>query len=245
MAVRWLGHATTLLEIDGVRLLTDPVLGRRVGHLVRVGRPLGPESVGAVDCVLLSHLHLDHVDLPSLRALGEGLPIVAPRGSGGWLRRAGLSQVQELGVDDETSVGGVKVIATEARHDRRRRPLGPAADPIGFVVRGSRAAYFAGDTDLFAGMARLRGSIDLALLPVWGWGPGVGVGHLDPERAARAAALISPEVAIPIHWGTFVVGRSRRPADLAWPARRFMVLAGQYAPGVRVSVLEPGERTVL
>jgi L-ascorbate metabolism protein UlaG (beta-lactamase superfamily) len=91
-------------------------------------------------------------------------------------------------------------------------------------------------------LAALRGEVDAALLPVWGWGSTLGPGHLDPERAARAAAMIAPQVAIPIHWGTFALGRpARRPADPGWPARRFAELAGEYAPTVQVSVLAPGE----
>jgi L-ascorbate metabolism protein UlaG (beta-lactamase superfamily) len=106
--------------------------------------------------------------------------------------------------------------------------------------------YFAGDTDLFPGMAKLRKRVDVALLPVWGWGRGVGPGHLDPDRAARAAAIISPEIAIPIHWGTFAISRpARRPADPGWPPRRFATLVGELAPAVQVRVLEPGERTEL
>ena len=78
MRVRWLGHAAVLLEVDSVRVLTDPVLGQRIGPLVRIARPAGPSNVGRVDRVLLSHLHYDHADLPSLRALGSTAPIVAP-----------------------------------------------------------------------------------------------------------------------------------------------------------------------
>jgi L-ascorbate metabolism protein UlaG (beta-lactamase superfamily) len=245
-AVTWLGHATVLLELDGVRLLTDPVLGKRVGPLVRIARPLGVRSVEPVDAVLLSHLHADHVDLPSLRRLPHGLPVFAPRGAGLWLRRAGLPDVHELAAGESLKVGPVRVMATPARHDGHRPPFGPSAKPLGFVVTGSRSAYFAGDTDLFEAMAQLHGLIDLALLPVWGWGPTLGPGHLDPERAARAAAIIAPAVAIPIHWGTFALGRpARRPSDPWWPPRRFQALARAYAPEVEVRVLAPGEQTAL
>ena len=103
--------------------------------------------------------------------------------------------------------------------------------------------YFPGDTDLDPAMADLRGSIDLALVPIWGWGRSVGAGHLDPARAAVAIALIAPAVAIPIHWGTFrlrlFAGRSR---DLQRPVIEFAELAKRHAPGVEVRVLAPGER---
>jgi L-ascorbate metabolism protein UlaG (beta-lactamase superfamily) len=147
---------------------------------------------------------------------------------------------------DEVALGAARVLATPAMHPGDRRPRGPTADPVGYVVRGSRSAYFAGDTDLFDAMADLRGSIDVALLPVWGWGPSLGPGHLDPERAARAAAIIAPELAIPIHWGTFARGRpARRPADPEWPARRFAELVATEAPDVQVRLLAPGESLTL
>jgi L-ascorbate metabolism protein UlaG (beta-lactamase superfamily) len=100
--------------------------------------------------------------------------------------------------------------------------------------------YFAGDTDLFDGMAELRGKVDVALLPVWGWGPSVGEGHLDPERAAAAVAMIEPRIAIPIHWGTFALPWARG-GDRDRPAREFAELAAELAPGVEVPLLQPGE----
>ena len=242
----WLGHATVLLELDGVRLLTDPVLRNRIGPLVRI-QSSGPiDALGPVDCVLLSHLHADHADLPSLRRVAGLVPLLAPHPAGKWLAHHGLRGVQELRPGSEASIAGLTVTATEATHDRRRRPLGPAADPIGYVVRGSRSIYFAGDTDLFKAMAELRGSITVALLPVWGWGARLGPGHLDPQRAATAASLIDPAVAIPIHWGTFALGRpARRPADPQRPAREFTRFMQEFAPAVEVRVLAPGERTEL
>jgi L-ascorbate metabolism protein UlaG (beta-lactamase superfamily) len=117
---------------------------------------------------------------------------------------------------------------------------------VGFVVRGSESAYFAGDTDIFDGMEALKGTIDVALLPVWGWGPTLGPGHLDPAGAARAAALIGPRVAIPIHWGTFALpGRLGGRAATDEPAREFAELAKKEAPRVEVRVLRPGERTTV
>ena len=245
-AITWLGHASVLIEMDGVRLVTDPVLSNRVGPLVRIVPGVGPGAIGVVDGVLISHLHADHTDVPTLRALRRAGPVIAPKGSRVWLTARGLPEVIELGAGEEMGLGGVRIIATPAKHDRRRRPLGPGADPVGYLVRGSSTVYFAGDTDLFLSMSELRGVVDVALLPVWGWGSGVGAGHLDPERAAAAAALIAPAVAIPIHWGTLALGRpARRLADPRRPAREFAAFAGRYAPSVDVRLLSPGNRVLL
>jgi len=242
----WLGHASVLVELDGVRILTDPVLRPRIGPLVRIAAPARPGDVGIVDCVLLSHLHADHADLRSLRAVRRSGPILAPRSARRWLMGRGLGPVTEAAVGVEVGVGPVTVMAVPAVHDGRRWPRGPAPTPIGFMIRGSRSVYFAGDTDLFDEMADLRGSVDVALIPIWGWGPGVGPGHLDPERAAAAVALIQPAVVIPIHWGTFALPRVvRRWAHPADPANEFARLVAQTSPGVEVRLLSPGEATEL
>ena len=241
-AVTWLGHATVLIELDGVRLLTDPVVRDRIGPLVRVARPIDEAGVRGLDGVLLSHLHADHTDLPSLRRIASDTCVLAPHPAGAWLRRKGLPTVRDMRAGETVNIGPVPLTATPATHDRRRRPFGPAADPIGYLVRGSRSVYFAGDTDLDQAMAELRGSVDVALVPIWGWGPTLGAGHLDPSRAATAVALIAPEVAVPIHWGTFALRWAvpRRP-DLQRPAAEFAALTKRYAPSVEVRVLAPGE----
>ncbi len=245
-SIVWLGHSTVLIELDGVRLITDPVLRNRIGPLVRVADPPDAGAARDVDAVLLSHLHADHADLPSLRRVSGQAPILAPTGATEWLRSRGFRDVRELAPGDEARVGDVRIAATPAVHEGRRWPRGPVADAIGFAVRGSRSAYFAGDTDLFDAMSELRGSIDVALLPVWGWGPTLGPGHLDPARAAAAAELIRPRVAIPIHWGTFALSwPARRPADPRRPAREFEAAVRRASPEVEVRVLSPGQRTEL
>lgn len=244
LAITWLGHATALIEMDGVRLLTDPVLRHRVGPLVRIAPE--PGAVGVVDAVLISHLHADHADLRTLRGLSSAGPIVAPYPGDAWLSAKGLENVVDLRVGEKLALQNLTVTATPATHDRRRRPFGPEADPIGYVIQGSRSVYFAGDTGLFLNMAELRGKVEVALLPIWGWGSSVGAGHLDPESAAAATALIAPSIAIPIHWGTFALIRPiRRSSDPERPAREFVTFARQYAPTVEIRTLAPGERTVL
>jgi L-ascorbate metabolism protein UlaG (beta-lactamase superfamily) len=157
-----------------------------------------------------------------------------------------VPDVREVREGDDERIGLLRVTATGALHDARRYPHGPSAQPIGFVVTGSQAVYFAGDTDIFAGMRDLNGTLDLALLPVWGWGSTLGPGHLDPARAAEAAALIEPRVAIPIHWGTFALPRPfRGNAASDRPAHEFQAQVKRRSPRVEVRLLRPGERTVV
>lgn len=228
-----------LLELGGVRLLTDPVLRRSVVHLRRHG-PL-PEPPRRLDAVLLSHLHHDPAHLPSLRLLDQRVRVLAPRGAGAWLRRAGFPEAEELAPGEAVEVAGVDVAAVPAVHDGRRRPVGGVrAKPIGFVVGGERRIYFAGDTDLFDEMAQLA-PIDAALLPVAGWGPKLGPGHLDPERAARAAALMRPRLALPIHWGTLSPRWTKLGSWFSDPPYAFAARVAELAAGVEVRVVSPGE----
>jgi L-ascorbate metabolism protein UlaG (beta-lactamase superfamily) len=239
--ITFVGHATVLLELGGVRLLTDPVLLPGFAHIRRHAAPPAADVTERIDAVLLSHLHLDHLHLASLRRFARDVRLVVPRGAGSFLKRQGFARAQELARGESLNVEGVEVVATPAVHDDHRWPLiRPRAAPIGYVVRGSRSVYFAGDTDLFEGMDGLEPNLDLALLPIWGWGPTLGPGHLTPERAARAAQLLRPRVAVPIHWGTFFP-RGRIVGDwLTAPPREFAKRTAEIAPEVSVCVVEPG-----
>ncbi|MDQ2631252.1 MAG: MBL fold metallo-hydrolase [Actinomycetota bacterium] len=245
--VTYLGHGTVLIEIDGARLLTDPVLRRRIGPLVRHGPAPGPEIVENLDAVLISHLHRDHADIGSLRRIGRGTPLLVPRGSRRFFERRGFAAVRELAPGETAGVGGLTVGAVDAAHEGGRRRFAKEAQPIGFLVDGGRRIYFAGDTDFFPGMEGLGPQLDLALLPVWGWGPNIGEGHLDPAGAARAAAEISPRLAVPIHWGTFYPFGLRRfrGGPLRLPGEEFAARVRELAPQVETRVLAPGESTSL
>jgi L-ascorbate metabolism protein UlaG (beta-lactamase superfamily) len=240
--VTWLGHATALIEIDGVRVLTDPILRNRVGPLRRHGPPPPSRLVDDLDFLLISHLHHDHADLPSLRRVRRDIRVLGSPGAARFLARHGFANVTELVPGERVAVGSLEVVGVKADHPSRRS-VERHSTAIGFLLEGSRSIYFAGDTDLFDEMSMLGPALDLALLPVWGWGPSVGRGHLDPERAARAAALISPRMAVPIHWGTlYPFGLSRlRPGPLRSPAERFAYWTRRLAPHVDVRVLAPGE----
>ena len=246
--VTYVGHATVLVELEGKRLLTDPVLRGGLGPLRRQGGNPPAEVIERIDAILVSHLHLDHSDRRSLRRLHGEIPVLCPPRTGKFLRRAGFASVTELAPGESETVAGLRIEATRADHAGRRHPLSRTnAEAIGFQLLGRRRIYFAGDTDLFDEMKSLGGDLDLALLPVWGWGTSVGAGHLDPERAAQAAALLNPRIAVPIHWGTFFpLGLARwRPEFLRDPPHRFARLVGELAPQVEVRVLGPGESTAL
>jgi L-ascorbate metabolism protein UlaG (beta-lactamase superfamily) len=245
VGISWLGHATVLIEMDGVRLLTDPVLAPWIGPLRRVTAPVDVAALGAIDAVLLSHLHGDHAHPPSLRRVASDVPVFTAPGAASWLRRRGVKDVRELALGDSAAIGPVVVTAVPAEHEGRRRPWGgPVSPAAGFLSSGASTVYFAGDTDLFDEMAQLAGRVDVALLPVAGWGPKLGPGHLNPERAAEAASVIGPRHAVPIHWGTLAMP-GRGPSDPAEPARAFERLTAARAPGVQVHVLAPGGHTTL
>jgi L-ascorbate metabolism protein UlaG (beta-lactamase superfamily) len=246
-SLTYIGHATTLLRIGPASVLTDPMLRSGIGPLRRQSAAPPPELPEVATAVLISHLHRDHLDLPSLRRLGAGTPVLIPRGAAEWARKADAEPVLEIGRGETVSIGDIEVTAVPAAHDGHRGRWGGEVEALGYVIRaGGRTVYFAGDTDLFAEMSDL-GAVDLALLPVWGWGASVGEGHLDPEKAARAVSLIRPRIAVPIHWGTFYPAglRRLRPEPLVRPPLEFARLARELAPGVEVRVLEPGSTTAL
>jgi L-ascorbate metabolism protein UlaG (beta-lactamase superfamily) len=197
----YFGHATVLLELDGVRVLTDPVLRGHVGPLVRRSPRPHAALLTDLDAILISHLHLDHYDPPSLRRLDRATPAVGPRGSARSLARLGFADARELSPGDETAVGGLRVVATAAVHEKGRHPLNRATDCIGFVVAGSLSAYIAGDTALFPEMEGLWPDLDVALLPIAGGGSRSRRRAHGALQAARALRSLRPRLAVPVHWG--------------------------------------------
>ena len=243
---RFLGHSTVLVEIDGIRILTDPLLVERLGPLRRVARARAALDGVQPDVVLISHGHYDHLHLPSLRLIGGEPRILAPAGLGTLLARHGYAATEVM-PGDRVRVAGITIETTSALHHGGRGPLGPTSTAVGFRIEGSSRVYFAGDTDLFPAMKHMAGSVEVALLPVWGWGPTLGPGHLDPRRAAEAVALIRPDLAIPIHWGTFYpLGLARLwPRPLEYPPVEFAAEVARIVPATEVRILTPGTWTAL
>lgn len=236
----WWGHSTVSISGDDVHLLTDPLLTQRVAHLTR-RRGEAPRHL-APDAVLVSHLHHDHLHLPSLRRLPRGSTVVVPVGAGGLVRRLPL-HVREVAPGDVVGVGSVAVRAVRAEHDGRRHPgsrwNGPA---LGYVVEGSVTTWFAGDTGPSPRLAADVGTVDVALVPVGGWGPvsrrSVDGQHLGPVEAAEVVARVNATLAIPIHYGTVWPRGLRADGHVAFegPGEVF----ARHCPAARVA--EVGER---
>ena len=246
--VTWLGHSTVVLDVDGTRLLTDPLLGRHAGLLRRRGEPPAREHWQNVDAVLLSHLHHDHADLRSLHLLPEGTPIVTAPPNITWLRRHGLTGIspaagQWIGVASSPTVA---VRLCPAVHRARPMPHRPNG-VTGHIIRSAAGAiWFAGDTSLYADMSRIPewagAPIDLALVPIGGWAPRLSEGHMGPTRGGRGVrAGGCPQrrtgaLGHPAH-----AGRPQPAARLDGPPR-FRVRLRPVPRGPRVPDAQPGDR---
>jgi L-ascorbate metabolism protein UlaG (beta-lactamase superfamily) len=247
-SVTFVGHATTCIEMDGETLVTDPLLRDRLWHLRRdvpcaAGDCLPIDELSAV---MLSHLHLDHTDMSSLRLIPSDVPVITPKGTGGYLRARLPHVIHSVERWESHRVGQVEVIAVPAAHTGPGSSLAPMSASVGYMIRGnSSTIYFAGDTALFDEMEELGKNfqIDLALLPVWGYGPNLRGDHMTPHDAADALTLLRPRMAVPIHWGTF------RPLGKMWsrlnyfsdPPYTFAGYAARLAPDTEVHILQPGE----
>ena len=245
--ITWWGHATCTVTDADVRVLTDPLFARRLAHLRRRRGAVPPPDAWQAEVALVSHLHADHLHVPSLARLAPGTHLLVPRGAPRQvpgLRRLTHLRVDEVAPGDERRIGDLLIRAVPALHDGRRLPVGPHRSPaLGYVVEGSARTYFAGDTGLFDDMAKEVGPVDVALLPVGGWGPYLGEGHLDAGRAARALAQLSPRSAVPVHYGTYwPIGMDVvRPHEFHAPGAEFVRWAAAFAPEVDVHRLEHGE----
>ncbi len=249
--VNYIGHATVLVDIGRIRVLTDPILRDRVFFLQRHGQNPAPQVLAErpPDIVLLSHLHYDHADLPSLRRLPPTTTVIAPKGSGKYLARWAGVEVHEVTEGDRVQVADVEITALPADHGQALSIPRPMEACLSYVMRNRLSVYFAGDTDLFEGMRDVGRDfdLDLALLPVWGYSYRVGAGHLTPLSAAQALNRLQPRVAVPIHWGSF---RFMGPHSVwKWvdylntPPHAFASHAARLAPQTEIRVLQPGEWT--
>jgi L-ascorbate metabolism protein UlaG (beta-lactamase superfamily) len=249
MRVTWLGHSTVVLDLDGARILTDPLLRPHAGLLRRIAPRPDPAAWSHPDVVLVSHLHHDHAELASLRMVGPAAVLSSPANAA-WMRGKSL-HASALSENWTAVAPGVDVRQVPAEHRHRPMPHRPN-DAHGHLVRGSgRLVWIAGDTGLYPEMADLAemagGPIDLALVPVWGWGPRLSPGHMTPEDAAVAVARAGARCAVPVHWGTL------HPPVVTWfakawlelPGERFAAAMAEHAPDAAAVVIDPGESFVV
>jgi L-ascorbate metabolism protein UlaG (beta-lactamase superfamily) len=253
VSVTWWGHATTTVALGGRRFVTDPVFSGRLAHLHRLGGPLPPVTAGEADVALVSHLHFDHLHVPSLRALSPGARIVAPRGTVRLLARTAPAlsrRVEEVAPGEAVAIDGVVVRAVPAAHDGRRSPLSRHGGPaLGFVMEavdeGLTRVWFAGDTGLFPGLDDLW-PVDVAIVPVGGWGPTLGPAHLDPAQAAEAVRRVGAKDAIAVHYGTFwptglrLISPRTFRQRFAEPGARFVAALGAVCPSSTAHRLSAG-----
>lgn len=248
ITVAWLGHATVLINFYGTWLLTDPALRSRVG--VRVaGATLGPRrlvqpaltvrELPPLDAVLLSHAHMDHCDLGTLRCLPRTTRVVVHRGNSDLVRR--FQQRDELAWGESVDVGDARVEAIEATHWGARRLTDQHRGYGGFLIqKQGRALVFAGDTAYTKAFTQLafRAEIVLALLPIGAYDPYI-FAHANPEQAWAMARDMNAHYVLPIHHSTFRL--SREP--VGEPVARLLAAAGDER--WRIAATEIGQTWVV
>ena len=251
MRITYVGHATLLIEAGTQRLLTDPNFDPKLGRILRrVSAPgIALDQVGALDAVLLTHAHADHLSLDSLAALPR-VPVIAPPSVASWLRGLRFAAAEGLAPGAHRELGGLRIVAAAARHagsrygyDRWR-----AATNMYLIDDGRYTIFFAGDTALTPDIHRAvveylapKGRrLDLALLPIghapW-WKPGFRRGHLTSADALELFHRLDARMFVPYHWGTF----NHVTSGAHDAIRRLRALVPGHARGADVRILEPGE----
>lgn len=250
----WIGHASFLVRLGGRNVLIDPVMASKVGPFRRHSPPgLLPRQLPAIDLLLVTHSHYDHLDTRTLRRLDRTIPVRVPLGLRGFFRRRGFRDVEELDWWQTTTLpadkddDGLRVTSVPARHWSSR--LGPIDINSslwgGFVVEGGgRCVYHAGDTGWFERFPEIGErfpELDVAMLPIGAYDPPwfMSAQHIDPEEAGRAFLQLGARRLVPMHWGAFQLSDER----LGEPPERLRAFFAEHAPehAEKVHILSVGE----
>ncbi|ULE35378.1 MBL fold metallo-hydrolase [Mycobacterium sp. IDR2000157661] len=249
----WFGHSSALIELDGYRVLADPVWSKRCSPSQTVGPerlheiPTPLEALSAVDAVVISHDHYDHLDIDTIVGLAktQRSPFIVPLGIGAHLRKWGIpeSRIVELDWYEDHTIGDLTLVCTPARHFSGRLFTRNTTLWASWAIKGPRhRAFFGGDTGYtksFAETGEEHGPFDLTLLPIGAYHPAWPDIHMNPEEAVRAhldVAEADSGLLVPIHWGTFRLA----PHPWAEPVERLLRAADP--AGVHVAVPKPGQR---
>jgi L-ascorbate metabolism protein UlaG (beta-lactamase superfamily) len=250
LGVTFIGHSSFLLQVHGRKLLVDPVFSKRLIVLRRQRRPgVLIDALPAIDIVLLTHAHMDHLDMASLRRViratrrltGQTPEAVVPRGVEDLVERLGFSRIHGLAWWEQIEVQGLKITMTPCKHWGARMFRDTHREYGGYVIAwGSHAIYHSGDTAYFDGFAeigrRLRHQI--ALLPIGAYFPdSYRAVHTNPEEAVRGFIELGAERMVPMHYGTFRLGRE--PMDE--PVKRLIAEGERLGIKGRINVLGEGE----
>jgi L-ascorbate metabolism protein UlaG (beta-lactamase superfamily) len=248
LRVTWLGHSSTIIEIDGTRILTDPVWGKRASPLEWAGPsrwyapPVPIDQLPPIDAVVISHDHYDHLDLPTIRMLSRGkATFIVPLGLGAHLASWGVPEhrIVELDWWQHVRIGSLEITATPARHASGRGVLDKDATLwAGFAfVTAKHRVYYSGDTGLFPAMLEIGqrlGPFDLSMIEIGQYNRAWPDWHIGPEQALIAQRLVRSRLFLPVHWGLF----SLAPHGWTEPIERVLAAA---KPGDRIVVPRPGQ----
>ncbi|WP_329073303.1 MBL fold metallo-hydrolase [Amycolatopsis sp. NBC_01480] len=252
----WYGHASTLVEIDGARVLCDPVWSDRVSPAAFAGPrrlhapPVPLASVGRVDAIVISHDHYDHLDLATVRELlaAHDAPFLVPLGVGAHLERWRVpsSRIIELDWNEEAEVGGIRFVATPAQHFSGRGISNDSTLWTSWVIAGPRhRVFYSGDTGYFDGFAKIgeeHGPFDAALIQIGAYAPHWPDIHMTPEEGVAAHIDVRGGLLVPVHWATFSLAMHpwAEPADRVWREAKANDLAlAVPKPGERLDVANP------
>ncbi|MFC0526989.1 MBL fold metallo-hydrolase [Phytohabitans kaempferiae] len=248
--VTWYGHASSLVELAGRRVLFDPVWSKRCSPFPFVGPqrlhppPVPLDALPPVDAIVISHDHYDHLDLPTVRALvrTQEAPFVVPLGVGAHLDRWRVprARIVELDWDDTADLAGLRLTATAARHFSGRLFARDRTLWGSWVVEsGGRKVFYTGDSGYFDGYAAIgekHGPFEVSLVQIGAYSPAWPDIHMTPEDAVRAHVDLRAGLLMPVHWATFVLSYHSwsEPVDRLWREAK--------AADVRVAIPRPGER---
>jgi len=247
IGITWIGHASFLIQTPEHSILIDPNWARWLKVVKRLRDPgLKLHELPAIDLVLVSHAHFDHLDRKSLRAVAADQPIVVPEHVGNLVQDLGFNRVHELQRWETMEFGSLKITLTPAHHWGARMLHDKHRGFGGFLIEyEGRTIFHCGDSAWFEGFAEIRAKcqskIDIALLPIGAYDAPTGRDvHMNPEEALRAFEALGADLMIPMHYGTFRLGFE----PMEEPPDRLLGHARSLGVDDKIRILSEGEAAV-